>query len=310
MPIIEDLTTTHEIKLTHWSHSQDTSYRKCPMQWYRRAVLGLQPMLKSPPLHRGLSVHNALEQFHTLSPRDRELDVLLHYYNGEYQSQRAPLLEHPLTTVEHVKTFDEWNTSIGIPTIYLLWDIYGKDEEIPALSYTELTLEVPLPGTDTVYQTRLDALVLNVSEPFIFETKTMSRDNRAQYDQFDLQAPRNLWAVNNALELSTPIRTLRYNFVVFPTKRNPGKVSRQDFTPSDAEILDAVADLPYVVKEAQHPSKVIYKKWDKLCPWCEYYEIDKIEKFGGDPSEYVETQFTVRENAPGTEEEGVEVDNE
>jgi len=167
---------------------------------------------------------------------------------------------------------------------------------------TEYTDEVPIPGTDVKYQFRLDALVLNVARPFIFETKTMSKDYTSDYDEHDLQAPRNVWAINQSLVMPTPIEHVVYNFIVFPGKRSKGLLERRVFQPSYKEIQFAIHDLSVVIQEATRDDLAIIHSFSKACAWsCDFYHICKERKFGNPVDNILETEYSTRDNPTGAE---------
>jgi hypothetical protein len=316
--IIRDASALVHINLKHYSHSQDQSARKCRLKWYRGAVIGWQSRRQADPLHRGLSVHTALEHFHSLTPADRSLEALESFFNEAYVQQRSVVGELAVDPDRELREFDEWQETIGALTIENIWETYGQDEQVPKLSQTELTLEVPVPGTEQVainqetgeiqktgrpvpYQVRLDALVTDTAEPFIFETKTMGRDNREEFDAHDLQAPRNIYVVNEGLRPIRPVRKLLYNFIVFPTKSRDGILERREYIPSNSEVLYSIHDLALSINELMREDFVILHNFGKDCKWsCEYYNLCLAQKTGnGEIADILESDFTFREDKPG-----------
>lgn len=308
MTVIQDTSKIVDIKLKHWSNSQDQSFRKCRLKWYRSTVLGLMPKKISDPLYRGLSVHYALQQFHSLDVLNRTLDALLGHFTDYYNSRL--IVAAATGDTDEQSSLTDWRDNIGVPTMSQIWRTYNRDADIPKLSFTEYEDEVPIPGCDIPYKFRLDALVLNDTKPFIFETKTMSRDNRYLFDMHDLQAARNIWAINQALKPQQPIRKVVYNFVVFPTTSRDGILSRQVYEPSDAEILWAVHDLPEVVSEATRPSMVIYPNFTSMCKsTCEYYQLCLDAKLGMDIEPQISENYYIKSETTGSEITGEETDS-
>lgn len=290
--VLKDESEHLKIHVDHWSHSQDQTFRQCPLKWYRSSVLGLQKKVTSPALYRGLAVHDALEQFHSIVPKSRTKDVLDYYFEQYYREQRKKIEDR-----EKLKDFDEWHQTVGQKVLQDIWNKYGNDPTIPKFSHTEYTSHVDIKDTGVPYEFRLDALVLNVPTPFIFETKTMSRDNRGDFDIHDLQAPRNIWAINKDLKIDPPIEFLVYNFIVFPTKTRGTILSRHKVQPTPQAINFAVQDLALVVNEAKRDDFVIYPKYGKSCQWsCDFYNLCMTQKQGnGDIDDMVENDYSIRE---------------
>tara|TARA_R110000824_G_scaffold17485_6_gene70874 strand:- start:4091 stop:5038 length:948 start_codon:yes stop_codon:yes gene_type:complete len=303
--LIVDKTQEVQIELKHWSHSQDQSFRECLRKWYLRTVVGLEQKRKSDALHRGLAIHYGLEQFHTLDVPDRSLDVLEYHFSEYYATQRDIIADEADYPEEALTTFDAWHDNEGLRTVKQLWDSFGQDEGIPALTLTEFTAEVPIPGTAVKYQYRLDALVLNTETPFIFETKSMGKDNRKGYDMYDLQAPRNVWAVNMTLQEEqgdsyVPIHHLMYNFIVWPGKRTGVRLERRTTTPSAPMQLAAVSDLGLIIEEALRPNLVIYPNWrGTWCRNCDFFAICEADYEGRDRDEIIDQKYTIREKPTG-----------
>lgn len=302
MSVVRDESKYYKIELDHYSHSQDMAARDCMLKWFRSAVMGWQSKKLAKPLHYGISVHSALESFHLLSPSDRSKDALMEFFVETYEQQRPIVQELAFDPDKELKEFDEWLESIGRVTIDNIWDMYGQDEQIPKLSQVEITFHVTLPMTGVPYETRLDALVLDVDEPFIFETKTMSRDNRAEFDAHDLQLPRNIYMSNMALKPVRPIVKGIYNFIVFPTKSRNGILERKEVVPTENEILFSIQDLDLRVKELTRDDLVISHNFSKNCQWkCDFYQLCYAQKTGnGDIEEMIESSYGLRKGHPGS----------
>ena len=289
--VLQDMTVQEPITLTHWSHSQDMSFRRCRLQWYRRQVLGLKSKRKANPLIHGLTIHYALQQFHSLNPSDRSYDALLQYAQEDYGTHRQGVIETAYDPGVAAREFDSWFGQIGVPTLRKIWDVYKEDQQIPQLTMTEVSVEAALDGTDILYVARLDA----VTPKFIFETKTMGKDKRGDFDFHDLQAGRNIWVLNKSGLMPIPIRTVLYNFIVFPLKSRDGILSRQWYEPSTEEIYWTIHDIPLVVQEAMRPDMVIHHDFRKSCQYeCEFYQLCLERKLGNPIDDILEDQFTTR----------------
>lgn len=300
--LVEHTSKKYLIELDHWSHSQDSSFRRCKLKWFRQAVLGWRSKVQPIFFERGNSIHHALEQFHSIDPKDRSMEILIHYFN-EYRFKRVGELSgQEGVNPESIKEFEDWCDKIGLDTINEIWHTYEEDEDIPKLSFPEYEDIAEIEGIDVPYKYRLDLLGISSVPPFIMETKTMAFDYRKDLDIHDLQSPRNIWAINKSLNLPNPIKTIIYNFVVFPTKTRHTILQRKKVTPTDAEVLYAIGDLANVIKEAIRPDLQIYPSFSIKCKHekCEFYQLCLQEKIGnGDIDTIVDAEFTERPDKPG-----------
>lgn len=301
--LLEDTSKLVTITLKHWSHSGDQSFRKCTLKWYRERILGMKKKIPSDALLRGLAIHHAYEIFHMVAPDDRDeailIDNFLDYYNEAIQAASDGAYDPARTMAE----LEAWRDGDGTSVLRGLWKAYGKDEAIPKYSHTEFTGECEFPNMEIPYMFRLDALVTNVDEPFILETKTMSKDGRKDFDQHDLQAARNIEAINRLLKPDPPIKTLVYNFIVFPTKSRKGIFERRRVTPTPAERAFATHDLGYMVKESLRDDLLITHTFNKACQWtCDFYELCLLQKTGDKNIESVlSNNYTISDDPAGRE---------
>ena len=291
MLIINDDTSRFSVKLHHWSHSQDSDFRRCKRKWWLSRALGLEKRVPSDPLYRGTAVHHALQHFHSLPFADRSLDVLKHYFCESYNASTAEIHADRKTEVE------EWRDGIGMKTMEGIWQHYGIDEEVPPTTMTEFDDEVILPGTDVPHQFRLDGLIFD-KKTVIFETKTSGSKYESDWIKFmmyDLQGPRNLWALNRAL--GTSIETVQYNFITYPGTRTKKILllrHKQEITPE--QQLASVYDIPYVIGEAERDDLVIYPTFNESCKYtCDFSEICLLKKFNHSTDNVIKENFKVRE---------------
>lgn len=291
--LIRDRTQTVPIRIDHWSNSQDGDFRRCKRKWWYSRGLGLKPKIIADPLHRGLTLHHALEVFHTLPPEERTEAVLIDAFT-EYYLRAVESFEFLSYAQrdEKVSELQEWKNTIGIRTIQQIWNTYGQDEDISAVSITELADEIVMPGTDVPYQFRLDAIITTGDPPMIIETKTMKTNRTDKFEVFDQQSPRNLWAISQSLGID--INHVLYNFIVFPGVRSNGRLIRKVVEFSKPAQLASVYDIPAVIEEAKRADLVVYPTFDSSCAYmCQFYDVCIMKKFGADPQPYIDAKYDI-----------------
>jgi len=270
-------TTRVPIKLDHWSEHQDKLFRKCPLAWYRNAVLKLKPKVKKEYFSKGTAYHDALETFYTLPPEERSMKLMLDKFE---ESVRA-------AATEDTKIGNLVDSAVLVFDAY--WKKWGADEKIPQAE-TEVSGEVEIPNTGGVkYVYRVDLLVRE-PQPFILDFKTGDKLDAEDLIAHDLQLPRYIWAlVNSGLPVSTAI----YQCIkTVSSGRGKIELARRPITPSRREISWAVHDLAMVVNEVQREDRLIYHNYGFGCRFCDYHDICLVAKSGGDPEAITQENYT------------------
>ena len=296
MLIVNDSTEQWDVELDHWSNSQDSDFRQCKRKWWLSRAHRLEPKAVKEPLYRGTAVHHALEMFHSLELADRSLDVLQHYFNASYNEATADV------PGDKRKEVEDWRNLIGRKTMEGIWNKYGVDKDVPPTTMTEFADEVMFPGAPAPYQFRLDGLIFD-EKNVIFETKTSGSKYESDWIKFityDLQGPRNLWALNRAL--GTEIETVKYNFISYPGKRSKKIILlRYDVEINQEQQLASVYDIPHVMKEATRPDLVIYPTLTASCSYmCDFSRICLLKKYGRTTDNIIQEDFRQKDETAVT----------
>jgi DNA-binding Lrp family transcriptional regulator len=269
-----------EIKLDHWSHSQDQDYRRCPYRWYCRSILKLRPKIPAAPLSLGYCIQSGLEAFYAVAPEHRSEEQLLETFKETFEKGGETLKD---------VAYDEYQKqmNVGLKTLECYWGDVNEDEEIPACM-TEVEERYPIPGTDVDFVVRLDALYLGTI-PFILENKVYSRLSVSELEMHDIQALRYYWVLR---ELGYPTKYIVYNVINPVNARGGFNWERSWVEPTEKEIEWAVGDLPHIIKDLQRSKKVLYRVFSPFCARsCDYYLLCLTEKHGGDMLSIIQTQF-------------------
>lgn len=278
------------VKLDHWSHSADQSWRRCPLQWYRRSVLKLTPRVTKHQLSLGTAVHHSLQHFYSLPPADRTSDMLMQRFEAAMQHQRVDIQQYG-SEVDRSEFEDSLDR--GRLTISTLWKIKGKDEEIPQCQ-TEVGADITIPGTGgTPFRFRVDGLYLR-GDNFLLENKTTARRTQESLEQFDTQTLRYLWALQ---QMGHQVTDVIWNVITVAGRSTRGGLTRVRVRPTVSEINWAVADMPYIVNDIQRPDRLITTSWNDTCTWgCEFYKLCLTERLGGDASHILAEHFKQRDS--------------
>lgn len=276
-------TARADIKLDHWSNSQDMSYRQCPIKWYLGSYLRLTKKDTKPALRKGLAVHKAMETFYCEHPKDRHPDLMI-------EAHHQYLMDAPYKDAEERQK----EMQIGESVLLQYFNEYGKDESIPKAT-TEYAGEIIVPGTDIPFVFRIDLAVLEGDRPFILDFKSGASPSAEDYMTYEMQLLRYIWALR---ELGIPAKDILYQTLKMPktTRSMKSEFQRLRHTPSAKEIGWAVADMAMMLNEINRDGKLLYTNWKKDCAWsCDFHDVHLTAKLGGDPMPVLEELYKKRD---------------
>ena len=275
---------TVDIPKGHWSQSEDASFRRCRLQWYRSWVQRIRSRRSSWQLAMGTILHAARAEFHQTPVAERSLGVLQEAFFAQFRPYAETLEEDFRVDIQ----------ARCINALGAIWREFGRDEQIPP-GHSELRFEVDLPGNEFQFVGHVDHFYIVKERYFIlYELKHTFGTSRdiMQLELHETQTARYVWALEKSIGL--PCKEVILEMVRVPVKPyRLGEVERVSTLPSKREIERAVGDLPLVMREAFRPDMFIYSSWREGCRFdCEYYALCLANKTGGDIQALLEEHYT------------------
>ena len=215
------------------------SFKACRRKWDLGSKLrqNYEPVAPAKPLEFGTAIHAGFEEYYdplwwTKTTWQERSASAIGAFKAQCERQKLRRLTvsgDESLSLEEEEDFAE-RLLLGVE-MFKNYGQYYADKDMFTPLYTELEFEVPIEGTDHVYQGRIDLVIEDAyGEYWIVDHKTRGSFGGTDHYTLDEQATSYAWALEHMLKI--PIAGVMFNEVLKAYPKKPEPLARGGFSQS------------------------------------------------------------------------------